>query len=496
MKKHEGYTWLGSTQSFETAVEAFNYFLDNQSNAKAFAEKHREEVTMNSPFLADEDDYEPFFDIIDEQGKTGVINITGSLVAEDSWVNAFFGLTSYESIINAASFFLQSDDITNIALNIDSGGGEVAGLEAAGEALKAAAEIKPVQAHVNGSAGSAAYWLASSANSINATRMSEVGSIGVLLTHKAMYRALDEAGVDVTLITAGKYKGLGHPAKPLSDSDKVMLQEKADTLYSFFLEKVTSERPQLSIVNKDAWAEGRTFFAEEGLALGLVDSVASTDMFFKVIDKQGEQTNNTNVLKYSQENPMPKSVLLKSEQTKAALESGADLASLEHEEVDVSAAEQNAVEKVDTEVSANSTEGKSAEATAEGDDTSEVVTNSEAPSVVSLDTLLSKVATLTEANAELKAAASVVDKNILNLEENVKDLKTIAIEATHKMQIGLNSEPLDLDDMPVATVVAQYQKVRTAFNKSYKVGQVSRAADISDEGDQANALKLGIVPKS
>jgi len=491
MKRYSDPVWFGNQDSFKTVADAYNFYLENPTLGEAVLKDMAAAAVMENPFVDSEDEYEPFFDLLQEFDGVGIVNITGSLVAEDSWVNSLFGLTSYESIINAVSYLAENDSISRIVLNIDSGGGTTSGIEAAGEAVKRAREFKPVDTHVNGSAFSAAYWIASASEKINATKMSEVGSIGVLLTHKAMYKYLEDRGYDVTIITAGKYKGIGHPAKPLSDSDKAYLQDKADTLYKFFLEMVSGNRESLSIATKDSWAEGRTFFAEDGVEVGLVDTVQSTNDFFNsIIDKPASQTNNSGVT-YHQETTMPKSVMLKNSATQAALASGAPLESLEHEVVEDGDQEGASTEAAGT--TTEDTEGAAASETSaesgQGENESEQMTAS------SMDGLVTKIADLSAQNASLKAENDSLEAKLSDLSASSDALKAIAIEAVHKMQVAMRSTPMEMSELPAATIVAQHKKVKEQFESYFKVGQ-SSASVASDEDDSPDAFKLGIVPKA
>jgi len=83
--------------------------------------------------------------------------------------------------------------------------------ELADEIMAARAQ-KPVVAIANSLAASAAYWIGCAASEFYLTPGGEVGSIGVWQAHQDFSRALDEAGVTTTLISAGKFKVEGRLA--------------------------------------------------------------------------------------------------------------------------------------------------------------------------------------------------------------------------------------------------------------------------------------------
>lgn len=487
--------WLGDSKSLSLAVDAATYSLDHQDREGPVMEQHIKKV-MGSPMFQDhgmgEDDYEPFFDLISQVNDIGIIDISGSLVAESSWINSIFGITSYEDIVNALGFFLNDADISRIVLNIDSGGGEAGGVDSAAEAISLANRQKPVYAMVNGGAMSAAYWLASSARNITSSPMSETGSIGVMMIHTSRQRRLEQEGIDVTLIKAGSEKGIGHPSQQLSERDIAVLQEKADTLYGFFLDHVATQRAGLNLSSKSVWAEGKTFFAAEALQVGLIDRVDTINGFFKSLKVDNPQggTNNTQQPTFKQENTPMKAVHLKSDADKAALESGADLATLQHDEVDddTAAEEETAAATAedageDIAAAAASVEGEEGTAPAAA-----------AVSGTGFDvTMLDRLTTLATDNAKLASNVETLNTQLQALRTNLDGLKGIAISAIHRMQIALKMDPSDLSGLPEETILAQYSATKEKFEKSFRVGQSSASA--ADQSSGEARVPVGIVRK-
>src|SRR5690606_16497050 len=112
----------------------------------------------------------------------------------------------------------------------------------AAEQIYQAAQSKKVIAVTDGMMASAAYWLGSSASEIVASSGSQVGSIGVMMTH-VDYSAMNErVGYRVTYIYAGKYKVEGNPDEPLSDETRQYLQSRVDEDYAEFVKSVARGR--------------------------------------------------------------------------------------------------------------------------------------------------------------------------------------------------------------------------------------------------------------
>jgi signal peptide peptidase SppA len=132
--------------------------------------------------------------------------------------------------------------VTSIVLDIDSPGGGVFGVEEVATTIRAARAQKPIIAVSNALAASAAYWIASAASEVVVTPSGLVGSIGVYSMHEDHSKELAEAGIDVTLIRAGKFKAEDNPFGPLTDAARAAIQERVDAYYALFTRDVAKGR--------------------------------------------------------------------------------------------------------------------------------------------------------------------------------------------------------------------------------------------------------------
>lgn len=228
-----------------------------------------------------EDDEDSIGDtVLKRYGNTGVISVRGSLTGNFQWWHDKFGVTSYEAINDALLICLRDSGITQIVLDISSGGGQVRLLSTVSDRIKQVNAVKPVFAHTDSSAFSAAYWIACSARKVTASQMAEVGSIGTLMVIPVFKKSYEENGVDIYVFRSGKFKAIGNGYEELSDEDKNYLQEGLDKANQFFLNHVSSRR-NLMVSEKDMWAEGKTFYAEEAKSVGLIDAVTTLDAYIK-----------------------------------------------------------------------------------------------------------------------------------------------------------------------------------------------------------------------
>ena len=210
-----------------------------------------------------------------------VIEIAGTLVHRGAWIGQSSGLTSYEGIAAQLQAALADPGIRGIALDIDSFGGEVAGAFDLADRIRAARQVKPVQAFVADHALSAAYALASQAGHIILPRTGAVGSIGVVAMHSDMSGALDQKGIAVTLIHAGARKIDANPYEPLPAAVRARIAGELEDLRQLFAETVAEGRGPRLIASQALATEAAVFRGEAAVLAGLADEVADPVTAFR-----------------------------------------------------------------------------------------------------------------------------------------------------------------------------------------------------------------------
>ena len=122
---------------------------------------------------------------------------------------------------------------------------------------------------------SAAYWLLSQCGEAYVTPGGMVGSIGVYTAHENVAKALESEGIEITLISAGKYKVEGNPFQPLGDEARAETQAQIDTYYRMFTSAVAKGRGVPVDQVRSGMGEGRMLLAEAAQKAGMVDGVAT-----------------------------------------------------------------------------------------------------------------------------------------------------------------------------------------------------------------------------
>jgi signal peptide peptidase SppA len=206
-----------------------------------------------------------------------VVPVLGPLVARGDWLTELFGASVYGEVGDAVAAALADPSVRGVVMEIDSPGGEVAGMFDLVDRLGALRQsvAKPLWAVASESATSAAYAIASAAERIYVTRTGEVGSIGVVAAHIDQSGADAKAGLAWTFIHAGARKLDGNPHEPLSDPARAAVQADVDALYGELVALVARNRnlaPEAVRGTEAAIYRGRA-----GIAMGLADRIGTVE---------------------------------------------------------------------------------------------------------------------------------------------------------------------------------------------------------------------------
>jgi signal peptide peptidase SppA len=203
-----------------------------------------------------------------------VIPMFGALMPRGgtSWYSSYPGMDNIRASIDAAA---ASADVGSIALVIDSPGGTVAGTPETAACVAAAAAQKPVVAIADTLCASAAYWIGSQASKFYIAPSGEVGSIGVFSMHADYSKAMENAGVGVTIIKSGlsEFKAEGNPYQPLTPEALDAIQARVDAACADFIRAVAQGRGVSQAHVRDNFGKGRTVTAKEAVAAGMADGV-------------------------------------------------------------------------------------------------------------------------------------------------------------------------------------------------------------------------------
>lgn len=205
------------------------------------------------------------------QDGVAIIPIHGSLI--NRFGQCYGYVTGYNFIRRQRDAAMADPEVTAIVYDVNSGGGEAAGCFELADESFALRGTKPTISVVDSACYSAAYALASTSDQVVVTPTGGAGSVGVYTIHVDMSKMLEDWGLNITLIHAGEHKVDGHPYAELPEDVRADMQKSVDATYNKFVESVARNRNLSVEAVKDTQA--RCYSADDALALGLIDSVAS-----------------------------------------------------------------------------------------------------------------------------------------------------------------------------------------------------------------------------
>lgn len=210
------------------------------------------------------------------EGGVGVLAIEGVLAPKANLFTEISGGASTQMLGTQIQGMLNDNAVKSIILAIDSPGGSVFGTPELADVVRSAAKIKPVVAVSDASMCSGAYWIGSACNAVYITSpMVNVGSIGVV--QRRTYQPTADGGPVVEEITAGKYKRVGSPDKPLNKEDRAYVEGQLDHMYGVFVGAVAANRGASIEQVLTHMADGRVFIGQQAIDRGLVDGFSTVD---------------------------------------------------------------------------------------------------------------------------------------------------------------------------------------------------------------------------
>jgi signal peptide peptidase SppA len=198
----------------------------------------------------------------------GIIQARGS-TGFDGWASEMF--TSTIERRRELEACLSDPSVRAILLDIDSPGGTAAGTFELADFIYESRGAKPIWAHCNGLAASAAYALACSADKVLVTRTSECGHVGTYLAVMEYTEALEKAGIKPHVIASTELKVAGHPLVEQTDARLAELARIVLSLNAQFLATVARGRGMEVAEVEETGA--RLYVGSQAVKIGFADEV-------------------------------------------------------------------------------------------------------------------------------------------------------------------------------------------------------------------------------
>lgn len=213
-----------------------------------------------------------------QKGSIAVLDVFGIFTQRTTQADVSAGgLFSCEKFAKTFAAVADNPEVKAIVLNIDSPGGSVFGVQELANQIYKARENKHIVAVANSLCASAAYWVAAQCDHIVVTPGGQIGSIGVFTVHEDWSKAYADAGVNPTIIEAGKYKTEGTYLRPLSEEALAAIQSDVDHYYDQFTAAVARGRGVDKKAVRGGYGQGRVLNSKQALAENVADEIATLD---------------------------------------------------------------------------------------------------------------------------------------------------------------------------------------------------------------------------
>jgi capsid assembly protease len=483
MSVMEERVWAGSEGSYDAALTAEQGIAERLASGQF-----------------DDDEDEDYPRLLSVEDGIATVAIKGPLVNSDSPYLQYFGMTGYPEIRAAMLAAAEDPEVTQILLDIDSGGGAISGVDDTAKLIRLVNDrVKPVTTYTDGAMCSAAYWLGSSAGDVFASKGAIVGSIGVIATHKEYSEAYKKEGVGVTVVRAGKFKALANSNEKLTEAGKAQLQKIVDASYEIFVDHVAAMRGKSYEYADKTMADGQEFIGQASVDVGLVDAVKTFDAL--ITDLKGDSVAQSTKLMDNRNNDRFKL----SGSTSTELSGDANMAKKALTEADIAAlaagVQVTASAEPEPAAEANAGDAAADVAAAEVGSVEQSSQNAEAAPVAEDVKTAATVQLLTSQIQERDASLLAAGIKIAKLEEQVAEMAAtsaplveIAAHAVSNMRIAMRGSAYSAEGFTPVQVLAEYKSISEQFKKQFPVGGVAAVSgDAPAEKTQVDPRHLARV---
>ncbi|MBE0501126.1 MAG: signal peptide peptidase SppA [Desulfuromonadales bacterium] len=193
--------------------------------------------------------------------RIGVIEIIGPITTSDRTV---------QTIVD----FRLNDAIKGVILRVDSPGGGVGPSQEIYAEIKRLAAKKPVIVSMGGVAASGGYYVSLPAQKILANPGTLTGSIGVIMGFTNYQDLFEKIGLKSDVVKSGEHKDIGSAIRPMTETDRSILQELIDDVHNQFVTAVAEER-SLEFEVAAQLADGRVYTGRQAMESGLIDELGN-----------------------------------------------------------------------------------------------------------------------------------------------------------------------------------------------------------------------------
>jgi len=475
--KH-GSTWVGSESAYHAVLDAYTKM-----------DAADEVLKVNALAYDDDEEREQRHFLLEMVDNVGIITIDGSMVSgvEGSW-GAYWGVVGYGDIRNAIVTAINGG-AEELLFDMNTPGGSTNGIMELSDFIKSL-DVKTT-AHSGGMVASGGLWLATAADSFYASRMAEIGSLGVIAITQEITDMYKDAGINIRVFKSTPLKAAGNPYEKMSPEMAAEIQKNIDETHKFFVREVAINMGLTEEYVSAEIANGKMWYAAEANQLGLIDGVKSFDDVFlamrrETTDNAGDFSNkefNNNL-----EADMAKRKLTLDAQASAAIASGVPV------EQAVADKELDKGTEAEVKVEAEETKDDTVEASAETEveESTDADESAEEGKDAAVSGILKQLSTAQAESVDLKVEVKVLQGKLATMEASQEGLKKVTAVSIQRAYVAIGSPAPELESLvasDASVLLAQHAQVDAQLSQRFGAGQqVSvQVEEVDDEALDAAA---------
>ncbi|MBU6449775.1 MAG: S49 family peptidase [Rhodospirillales bacterium] len=209
--------------------------------------------------------------------KIPVVQLRGIIAARPGMLN----LAGCTPILERG--FTLAKKTGKLVLAIESPGGSATQSDLIGQFIRRKAEEDKIEvtAVIGDLGASGGYWLACAADNIFASRLSIVGSIGVVTESFGLSGFIARFGIERRTLTAGANKRRNDIFSPSKPEDVAFTQDLLDEIHVMFKNWVRTRRGARLTTDESQVFDGGYMLGERAQTLGLIDGFGDVEQVVK-----------------------------------------------------------------------------------------------------------------------------------------------------------------------------------------------------------------------
>lgn len=225
--------------------------------------------------------YNSQFRASDGSCNIAVVPVTGDIVAisylvedpTDPSATPYY-TTTIDDVLFELRIAESDPHIEGILVRIDSLGGTPVASQVLADAFKASPY--PVAALIREYGTSGGYLVATGADTIFASPLSDVGSIGVTMSYLEQVDKNTKEGLRYVPLSSAPFKDYGDPNKPLTTAERTLFERDLKMYHDEFVRQVAENRG-MAIEEVEKLADGSSMPGALALENGLIDALGNQD---------------------------------------------------------------------------------------------------------------------------------------------------------------------------------------------------------------------------